>query len=228
MLPSSVPRRSFVARLAAGSAALGAVFGGTAMFGAAAAFPDIASAASPGEELDAWFRAMKGPNKVIYDCVSPASGPEGVFFARNIIKFSAEKLGTKDTELSVVVSFRHFSTPFGYNDDMWAKYPPMAEMLQVDDPSTKKRAARNWLLHDLVMGEAGSNLPALREHGVNFAVCGAATEFIAHQLAGPGGDAKKIESELSANLIPGARMMPAGVVGIQRAQKAGFAYTYVG
>ena len=71
-------------------------------------------------------------------------------------------------------------------------------------------------------------LPGLREHGVNFAVCGAATEFIAHQLAGPNGDARKIEAELAGNLIPGAKMMPAGVVGIQRAQKAGFAYTYVG
>lgn len=222
MRPSPVPRRSFLARLAVGGAALGAAFGGTA------AFPDVAGAASPGAELDAWFGAMKGPNKIIYDCVSASSAPEGVFFARNIIKFSADKLGTRDADMSVVVSFRHFSTPFGYNDDMWAKYPPMAEMLQVDDPSTKKRATRNWLLHDLVMGEAGANLPGLREHGANFAVCGAATEFIAHQLAGPNGDAKKIEAELAANLIPGAKMMPAGVVGIQRAQKAGFAYTYAG
>jgi intracellular sulfur oxidation DsrE/DsrF family protein len=227
MLLAPVPRRSFVARLAVGGAALGAVFGGTA------AFPDIAvaaspGAASPGVELDAWFRAMKGENKVIYDCVSAASAPDGVLFARNVIKFSAEKLGTKDADMSVVVSFRHFSTPFGYNDDMWAKYPPMAEMLQVDDPASKKRASRNWLLHDVAMGEAGANLPGLREHGVNFAVCGAATEFIAHALAGPNGDARKIEAELAGNLIPGARMMPAGVVGIQRAQKAGFAYTYAG
>ena len=128
----------------------------------------------------------------------------------------------------MVVSFRHFATPFGYNDDMWAKYPPMADMLQVDDPTTKKRATRNWLLHEVAMGEVGANLPGLREHGVAFAVCGAATEFIAHLLAGPNGDAKKIEAELGANLISGAKMMPAGVVGLQRAQKAGFAYTYAG
>lgn len=222
MHPSPVPRRSFLARLAVGGAALGAAMGGTA------ALPEFAHAASPGDELDAWFRGMKGSNKVIYDCVGAPSAPDGVLFARNIIKFSADKLGTKDSDMSVVVSFRHFSTPFGYTDAMWAKYPPMAEMLKVDDPATKARAARNWLLHDVALGMDGANLPGLREHGVNFAVCGAATEFIAGLLAGPNGDAKKIEAELAANLIPGARMMPAGVVGIQRAQKAGFAYTFAG
>ena len=218
----TVPRRSFLARMAAASPALAAVVGGSALF------PSDASAYSPGEELDAWFRGMKGANKAIYDCVGAAAAPDGVLFARNLIKFSADKLGTKDADMSVVVSFRHFATPFGYNDDMWAKYPPMADMLQVDDPTTKKRATRNWLLHEVAMGEVGANLPGLREHGVAFAVCGAATEFIAHLLAGPNGDAKKIEAELGANLISGAKMMPAGVVGLQRAQKAGFAYTYAG
>jgi hypothetical protein len=47
-------------------------------------------------------------------------------------------------------------------------------------------------------------------------------------LAGKTGDAKAIEAELAANLIPNARMVPAGVVGVQRAQKAGFAYTFAG
>jgi intracellular sulfur oxidation DsrE/DsrF family protein len=219
---STVPRRSFIARLAAA----GTVFG--AAFGTAAALPATAEASSPADELDAWFGAMKGANKVIYDCVAPAGGPDGVMFARNIIKFSAEKLGTKDADMSVIVSFRHFSTPFGYTDAIWAKYPQLAEMLKVEDPKTKKPAARNWLLHEFVEGEPGANLPSLRAHGVNFAVCGAATEFIARILAGPKGDSKKIDAELSANLIPGAKMMPAGVVGVQRAQKAGFAYTYAG
>jgi intracellular sulfur oxidation DsrE/DsrF family protein len=222
MTDPTVPRRSFLARLAAGSAAIGAAFGG------AAALPSIAGAEPPADELDTWFGGMKGANKVIYDCVSPANSPDGVFFARNIIKFSAEKLGTKDADMAVIVSFRHFGTPFGYNDAMWAKYPAMVEMVKVDDPATKKRATQNWLLHGLVNGEAGANIPELRKHGVAFAVCGAATEFIAGQLAGPKGDAKKIQAELAANLIPSAKMMPAGVVGVQRAQKAGFAYTYVG
>ena len=223
MLHPDVPRRSFLARLAAGSAAFGAAFG------AGAALPSLA-AAEPTmfDELDTWFGAMKGANKVIYDCVTPEGGPSGVLYARNILKFSNEKLGTKDTDFSVVVSFRHFSTPFGYNDAMWAKYPQLAGMMKVDDPSTKKPAVRNWLLHGNVLDMDGAGLPALKAKGVQFAVCGAATEFIAGALADKKGDPKKIAAELGANLIPGAKMMPAGVVGVQRAQKAGFAYTYAG
>jgi intracellular sulfur oxidation DsrE/DsrF family protein len=225
----TVPRRSFLARLAAASPVVAATLGGSALFSSVAeATPPRSGGSSPSADLDAWFHGMKGANKIIYDCVDTSSAAEGVFFARNIIKFSAEKLATKDEEMAVVVSLRHFSTAFGYNDEMWAKYPPMAEMLKVDDPASKKRASRNWLLHELVNGEAGANLPGLRAHGVSFAVCGAATAFFAKQLAGPTGDSAKIEAELSANLIPGGKMMPAGVVGIQRAQKAGFAYTYVG
>jgi len=149
-------------------------------------------------------------------------------FARNFMKFSAEKLGTKDADMNVIVSFRHFATPYGYVDAMWAKYPQFAALLKVEDPTTKKPAARNIPLHDDVEGEVGANLPALAARGVRFTVCGAATEFIAKLLAGKTGDAKAIEAELAANLIPNARMVPAGVVGVQRAQKAGFAYTFAG
>jgi intracellular sulfur oxidation DsrE/DsrF family protein len=219
------PRRSFIARLAAGAAVFGAV-PAVAALGCAAA--PAAPAAPTGDELDTWFAAMKGSYKVIYDCVQSQGGSDGIMFARNFMKFSQDNLATKDADMAVVVSFRHFATPYGYTDAMWAKYPQFAAMLKVDDPTTKKPAARNVPLHDDVEGQAGANLPALAARGVRFTVCGAATEFIAGVLAGKAGDAKAIETELAANLIPNARMVPAGVVGVQRAQKAGFAYTFAG
>jgi intracellular sulfur oxidation DsrE/DsrF family protein len=222
MLSATVPRRSFVARLAAASTAVAAALGGTALT------PRDAFAALAPDEMDRWFGSMKAPNKNIFDCTSPKGASDGVLFAHNLIRFSGEKLGTKPSEINAVICFRHFSTPFGYNDAMWAKYPMMAEALQVDDPTTKQRATRNWMLHELVMGEEKNNLPGLVERGAAFAVCGAATAFIAKLLAGDKGDAKAIEADLSANLIPGGKMAPAGVVALQRAQKAGFAYTSAG
>ena len=222
MVSQNVPRRSFLSRVAAAGAAFAA---GSAIPRSAAAEP--MGSAKP-DELEAWFLSMKGGHKAIYDCTSAAAAPSGVFFARNLIKFSAEKLGTKDADMSVVVCFRHFGTPFGYNDAMWAKYPALAEMLQVDDPGTKKRATRNWMLHELVEGESEANLPGIRGHGASIAVCGAATTFIAGVLAGKTGNAKEIEADLAANLVPGGRIVAAGVVAVQRAQKAGFAYTYAG
>src|SRR6185503_6057433 len=205
------PRRSFLTRLAAGVA----VFGVTpALASAGCSAEESGPAAEPaGDELDQWFAGMKGPYKVLYDCVQASGGPDGIMFARNFMKFSQDKLGTKDADMSVVVSFRHFATPYGYTDAMWAKYPQFSDLLKITDPKTKKPAARNVPLHDDVEDQPGANIPALVARGVHFAVCGAATEFIAKILAGKTGDPKAIEAELAANLIPNARMVPAGVVG---------------
>jgi len=222
MVSPALPRRSFLARVTAGAAAFGAAFA------ADPASAWAATASAKPDELDAWFASMHGPNKAIFDCTNTPSAASGVMFARNLMKFSTEKLGTRDADMSVVVCFRHFATPFGYNDAMWAKYPQMADMLQADDPATKKRAMRNWLLHVPVEGQEGANLPGLLGHGASFAICGAATDFVAGQLAGPGGDAKAIAAELAHNLVPGGRLVVAGIVAVQRAQKAGFAYTYAG
>jgi intracellular sulfur oxidation DsrE/DsrF family protein len=225
MSESPIARRGFVAHLATGAAALGAVSAlgcGTSK---------AAAAASPPAKMDAleeWLATFKGANKCIYDCVQAAGASDGILFARNLLTLSHEKLGTTDADMSIVVSFRHFATPFGYNDAMWAKYPAFAEMLKFDDPTTKKPARRNVPLHDEVEGFSDASLPGLLKHGVQFAVCGAATTFIAGVLAGKTGDAKAIEAELSANLVPGARIVPAGVVVVQRAQKEGFAYTFAG
>jgi intracellular sulfur oxidation DsrE/DsrF family protein len=221
----SVPRRSFLGRFVVGSVA---ALSATPALAASACAPAAPPSAAPSNDLDDWLATMHGPEKVFYDATMAAGASDGILFARNFLKFSQEKLGTKDSEMSVIVGFRHFATPFGYNDAMWAKYPQFAALLKVEDPKTKKPAARNVPLHDDVEGFDGASLPALTARGVKFSVCGAATSFIAGIIAGKTGDAKAIDAELGANLIPGAIMAPAGVVAVQRAQKAGFAYTYTG
>jgi intracellular sulfur oxidation DsrE/DsrF family protein len=224
MPPTSIPRRFFVSRLALGAAALGTTSG----LACASPAPPAAASSTPPDELETWLATFKAANKCIYDCVQAPGASDGILFARNLLTLSNEKLGTKDADMSILVSFRHFATPFGYNDAMWAKYPPFAALLKFDDPKTKKPAARNVPLHDEVEGFSDASLPGLKARGVQFAVCGAATSFIAGMLAGKTGDAKAIEAELAANLVPGARLVPAGVVVVQRAQKAGFAYTFAG
>jgi intracellular sulfur oxidation DsrE/DsrF family protein len=224
MSESTVPRRSFFGRLAGGIAGLAVVPVLPVVACASSSPPPPASL----DEVDTWLATMKGSQKVVYDCVQAAGGPDGILYGRNFMTLSQEKLGTQDADMSVIVSFRHFATPYGYNDAIWAKYPQFASMLKAEDPTTKKPAARNVPLHDEVLGFKGASLPALQARGVQFAVCGAATSFLAGVLAGASGDAKAIEEELKANLIPGARIVPAGVVAVQRAQKAGFAYTFAG
>lgn len=232
MSDSTAARRSFLTRLAKGAAVFGAAPALSALACAPApATSDAATpppAAPPADEMDTWVASLNGTYKSLYDCVQPAGGPDGILFARNFMTASQEKLGTKDADMSVLVSFRHFATPYGYNDAMWAKYPQFADMLKVQDATTKKPATRNIPLHDEVMGFSGASIPALVTRGVHFAVCGAATAFLAGVLAGKTGDAKAVEAELTANLIPNARVVPAGVVIVQRAQKGGFTYTFAG
>ena len=233
MSESIVPRRFFLSRLGAIATALGV----TSTLGCAAPAPGAeatksASAtppAPPPDELETWIAStFKAPNKCIYDCVLAGGGVDGILYARNLIITSQEKLGTKDADMSVIVSFRHFATPFGFNDAMWAKYPTLAEIMKFDDPKTSKRATRNVPLHDEWNGFSDASIPGMAKHGVQFTVCAAATTFIAGALAGKTGDAKAIETELLANLTPSTRVVPAGVVVLQRAQKAGFSYTFAG
>src|SRR5437870_993635 len=112
-----VPRRSFLTRVAAAAAAIGATPALPAFFVA----PKV-EGLSPGSDFDAWLTGMRGPQRVLYDCVSPSGGSDGILFARNFLKFSADKLGIKESEMGVIVSFRHFATPYAYNDMIWAKY----------------------------------------------------------------------------------------------------------
>ncbi len=72
----------------------------------------------------------------------------------------------------------------------------------------------------------GNTLDQVQKLGTRFAVCDMATHFIASRLAGSGGNADAIYKELVASIIPGARMVSAGVVGVTRAQEYGYTLIY--
>src|ERR1043165_4050869 len=133
MSESSIPRRFFVSRLAVGTAALGVA--------ACTSSSSAAAPAPPMDSLETWLATMKGANKCIYDCVGAGGASDGILFARNLLTLSGEKLGTKDSDMSVIVSFRHFATPFGYSDAMWAKYP-FSDLLKFDDRSEERRVGK--------------------------------------------------------------------------------------
>ena len=211
---NTLERRSFLTRLALGTAAFGSAFG----------LPSVARAessrTSPGHPEDAWLDDLKGMHKIIYDSVSADNGFNGWFFARNFLTANALGYKMKDTDCSVVVSVRHYATVYAYNDAMWAKYP-LGEMVKLTDPATSKAPVQN--LH-------ASEAKELAGRGIQLAVCGLATSFFAGELAKKGGGtAADIEKELKTNLVVApARVVAAGVVVVSRAQEHGFTYTYVG
>jgi intracellular sulfur oxidation DsrE/DsrF family protein len=73
------------------------------------------------------------------------------------------------------------------------------------------------------LSNLGNTIDSVVKRGTQFAVCDMATHFFATQLAGAtGGNADAIYKELVSNVIANSHMVPAGVVGVNRAQERGY------
>jgi intracellular sulfur oxidation DsrE/DsrF family protein len=110
---------------------------------------------------------------------------------------------------------------------MWAKYgTPIAGMTGFEDPKTKTAPKSN--LYNAA--DSASSLPSLGatvdvliKQGVQLAVCSMATRALSGVIArAVGGAADSINAELIANLVSNARMVPAGIVAVNRAQERGY------
>lgn len=87
-------------------------------------------------------------------------------------------------------------------------------MNNFQDPKTKAAPVVNTFT---------ASLDSLAKQGVQFAVCQFATGALAGSIArAVGGNAGEITRELVANLVPNARMVPAGIVAVNRAQERGY------
>ncbi len=223
----TVRRRGLIVGLGAGAAALGA--------GAARAAP-------PGAATDPWQAArepqddwleLPGRHRMVFDATSAAAAEDAIDFADTYFFANNKGYGLAPSDLAVVIILRHFATPFAFSDPVWSKYgPAFSAMITLNDPATGKPATRNIHLTAPAKADpeaALANLSALAARGVRFAVCGLATSKIADHLAG--GDAAKaavIRAELTASLIPNARLVPAGIVALNRTQERGYAIARMG
>jgi len=73
----------------------------------------------------------------------------------------------------------------------------------------------------------GDTISAQVERGTQFAVCDAATRFLAGGVAEAiGGSADDVYEEFLANAIPNSRFVSAGVVAKTRSQEYGFSLLY--
>ncbi len=133
-------------------------------------------------------------------------------------------------DLAVIVVVRHRSTGFGYNDAIWAKYGvPISKRANFVDPKTKESAKANLFNvsdYGAELPNRGNTLDSLFKLGVQLAVCATATRGIAGAIAeATGGNTDKIFNELVSNLVStNARMVPAGIVAVNRAQERGYSF----
>jgi intracellular sulfur oxidation DsrE/DsrF family protein len=70
-------------------------------------------------------------------------------------------------------------------------------------------------------------MDALIKRGVHLAVCRTASRGIAGNIArATGAEPDKILEEIAANLVGNARLVPAGIVAVNRAQERGYSFVH--
>ena len=228
---SSSERRSFLTRLNTGAASLAALaVGGIAMAQQKSA---VATRFEPARhEKDDWFDQLPGKHRLVFDSTAHDGLAEALLFANNFIRTNQTDYGVPSKELAVVVIVRHRSTPFGYNDAMWAKYGTViAKRAKVEDPKSKMAPKLNIFNvpeYGELLGTRTTTLDSLFKQGVQLAVCGVSTRGYATAIAEAVGEkVDTIFSELTANLLPNSRVVPAGIVAVNRAQERGYSLVSV-
>ncbi len=208
----------------------GAVLAGAAAVAAPAQAQDApASNWSPTlDALDDWMDKPGTRHRVIYDTTGASAARKGAHFANNFYVANKSAYGIPESELAVILVLRAESTPFGYGDAVWKRYgKTFAKLMKFDSDQTNEAERGNPLLSG-GDNEMAPSLALLAAKGARFAVCGMATHGISGMLAKEAGeDAADVEAFIKANLVPGAVVVPAGVVGVSRAQERGYTFTYV-
>ena len=169
---------------------------------------------------DNWLDKNQAKHRVVFDSIASDSLGETLAFASNYYAANRNDYKLENTDLAVVFVLRHRAAPFGYNDAIWAKYGEhLAARIKFEDPKTKSAPKANVFNAT----DRGATLDGFGKFGAQFAVCKLSTRAMAGAVAkATGGKVDEIFAEISANLIPNARLVPAGIVAVNRAQERGY------
>lgn len=230
--PVDPQRRSFLARLATGAAALGAIL-------ATGAAPLAAS--TIGQEgykperhpQDDWLDLIPGKHRIFFDAVSPNGAADGITFASNYATANKSGYGLDAKDLAIVICYRHWATVFAFNDAAWARYgEAWGKAIDFNDPATNAPPVRNvWNATGLPgrQPNRGVTIDMAVQRGFHFAVCDMATRAFAGMAARPGGPTTdEIYAELKTSTLGNAHFAAAGIVAVNRAQERGYSVAYIG
>lgn len=221
----SPDRRSFLARLATGSAAVaaGGVFARLGIAPAQAA--EVQHAEHSPEFSEAWLNKLTGKHRQFFDITSVNSG-WALAFAMNFLNSNNETYKLADKDLSAVVGLRHFAAPMAFTDEIWARYK-LGETLGIMDPATKAPAVRNFVFqsHAGDLPFPGMALDKLMPRGVQVTCCNVALTALSGMTSTNAGvSPTAARSEWIQHLIPGVVLVPSGVLAVNRAQEKGCTY----
>jgi intracellular sulfur oxidation DsrE/DsrF family protein len=224
-LQSSIARRKFLAGLGAGAGVVGAsVIASPSAEAQAAADAPWRPAR---HTQDDWYDKIPGVHRFLFDSSTAESMGWALQFATNYFTANQDVYGLKESDLAVIIVARHKSTSFAYNDAIWAKYgKQISEQAEFMDPKTKEPPKIN-VYGPMGETQQAGKMEALIKKGVQFAVCQMSTRGIATRIAKANGlETANVIKEITENLIANARMVPAGILAVNRAQERGYSFIY--
>jgi intracellular sulfur oxidation DsrE/DsrF family protein len=218
-------RRSFFSKFGlglVGGAAVGSAVGG----GGGGSSVPLQAQSSEGSRFESVRHAqddwldIPGKHRYIIDAPNPDGFSSAIQFTTTYYNINVNDYGLKDADLAVILVARHLSTLFAYSDAMWAKYgKPISDRNHVLDPKTNQPPTVNL---------QRERLEPLIKRGLRLAVCQQSTRGYAGAIAmAMGLKQEDVFEELKANLLPNARLVPAGIVAVNRAQERGYSLASV-
>lgn len=218
---TSSPRRSFLGRMAAGTAALGL----TAFLPvtACAAEKTVATASdSTSAEPSEWPGTLKTKHKMAIDAFEMNEGFPLAFAFTFMLPYAS----VTPSPATAVVILRHAGFPLALKDEVWAKYK-IGKAMNIIDPTTKAPAEINPFYNakpgSLEIPEMA--VDKLLAKGTIFGACNVALHFMSAKFA----PAAKVTPEVALKdwtdgMIPGITIIPSGTWGVNRAQEVGCSY----
>ena len=218
--PAMVRRTAIATSVAIGAAAVVI----TARVGALDARP--ATAASTNEPSNRWLEGLKGKHRQFFDSPAPGGGIPLVH-VMNYYDTYNKAFAVKDADIDAVLTFYGSSTFHSLNDAAWAKYR-LGEFLEITDPATGQPATSNpWRATPVILGMTlpAASIEALQKRGATFIVCNNALQIFAGMLAAKRGlEAGVVYQDLKASILPGVELVPAMVIAVEQAARAGLSY----
>jgi len=180
---------------------------------------------------DDWLDRIPGKHRLVFDTTTPEGFGGALLYSNNFLDTNKNAYGLEYSDVALVIVVRHNSTPFAYNDAIWSKYGRvLAQRLNFNDPKTKHPPDVN--LYNVpasasMLTSLGITIDSVTKRGAQLAVCRVATRNLAGAIAAAtGSPAEKINEELIANIVSNARMVPAGIIAVSRAQERGYTFAY--
>ena len=221
MEQDSVKRRSLIVGM--GAAAAGLAASACAQNTAAVESTDFVPTR---HDLDRWMDELPGQHRIFVDSATARGGAEALLYTNNLYNAQENAYSGSPADLAMVVCFRHLSTPFGYDDEIWSKYGDVFQgLMDFSDPDTGAAPRMNLMNSPdhATLPNGGNTIDSLVRRGARFVVCDAATRFFSGRIAAARGESSEtVYEELVASGIPNSRFVAAGVMAVTRAQEYGY------